>query len=63
LAPKKEPAKAAAPVERSSGWFGCQISTGASATPVLGLGLLAVIGAVWRRRVRGRGHRNSRTQR
>lgn len=47
--------------EQSSGWFGCQIAAGVSATPLLGLGLLAAIGAGWQRRQRSR--RNSRTQR
>ena len=64
LEQKAKPAANAAnapKAEQSSGWFGCQITAGASATPLLGLGVLAVIGAGWQRRRRSR--RNSRPQR
>jgi hypothetical protein len=57
-----KPAAPAAPAAQSSGWFGCQIAAGASAGPVLMLGLLALVGAGWPRR-RARRHRHgSKTQ-
>jgi hypothetical protein len=52
----------AAPAEQGGGW-GCQTVSGASSAPVLGLGLLAGIGVLWRRwRGIGRG-RGARAQR
>ena len=50
--PKQEQAKPEAKAEQGGGWFGCQINGAASAGPVLGLGLLALVGAAVRRRRR-----------
>ncbi len=48
--PKQQQAEPQAQSAKGGGWFGCQISAAASAGPVLGLGLLALLGAVVRRR-------------
>jgi hypothetical protein len=61
--PKQEPAKPAAQAEKGGGWFGCQIAAGASVGPVVGLGLLAAVGAAVRRRSAARRRLDSRTQR
>jgi hypothetical protein len=48
--PPAEPPAAQAAEDR--GWFGCQIETGASAGPLIGLGLLALLGTILQRRRR-----------
>lgn len=48
--PKQDQVKPGASSDAGGGWFGCQIAAGASAIPVLGLGLLGLVGVAVRRR-------------
>jgi hypothetical protein len=62
-AAKQDQALPIAKAEKGGGWFGCQVAAGASALPVLGLGLLCGIGALARRRSNGRRWRDPKARR
>jgi MYXO-CTERM domain-containing protein len=55
--PKAQDVQPQAKADEGGGWFGCQISAGASLVPVVGLGLVALVAVIARRRSRSQTRR------